>query len=142
MDVKLKAIDLRKEVQDFQVDNGAQLVGLQFLDRAIRDALSGYEPGIDLFIGPSRVGKSELLRILKAHYPAGRVDGKLSCPVLIVPVKSGTAPRGLPLQVLRALGVPIPRGARSQGQLDALMLDQLEIAGVRVGDEAPDFRYQ
>lgn len=122
---------LRKDVESLVVNHGAQLMALQHIDRAIKDSLDGFEKTVEVLVGPSRAGKSEIIRMLKEKYPPQRVDGRLVCPVLFVPIKSGVSPKDLPLHVLRALKVPRPRRASRQEELNTRMYEQLELAGVQ-----------
>lgn len=99
------------------------------LGHLLQEHRDGIEPGIDMLLGPSRIGKSEILQRLAAHYPERREDGRLIKPVLLVSVPAGTAPKDLPVSVIQALGVPVPRERSRTGVLFNMMLDKLKRAG-------------
>lgn len=98
------------------------------LARLLEEHRDGIEPGIDMLLGPSRIGKSEILRRLAAKYPERRENGRLIKPVLFVSVPAGTSPKDLPVSVMQALGVPVPRERSRTGVLFSTMLDKLRLA--------------
>ena len=66
------------------------------LKGSIEAALDGHDPQIEVLVGPSRVGKTILLRALERDFPKTTVDGKKHVPVLFVPLDPGVSPKLLP----------------------------------------------
>jgi Bacterial TniB protein len=100
--------------------------------KRIDDTLNGFAPRICWLIGPSRVGKTMLGKALARLYPAYRVNGRRTVPVLRVPLPPGVSPKLLPLSVLQALGVPLPQRGLASGVMVNRMSEQLRLAGTRV----------
>lgn len=121
--------DLRRALDVTIVPHPAFRAREDLLGRLLQEHQEGIEPGIDMLLGPSRIGKSEILQRLAAKYPERREGGRLTKPVLLVSVPAGTAPKDLPISVIQALGVPVPRERSRAGVLFSMMLDKLKRAG-------------
>lgn len=123
---------LRKEVDSTLIQHPAFLLGLNTLERLADDHFGGLDPSIQMLVGPSRIGKTMILQALAEKYPARQENHRCIRPVLFVSVTPGTAPKDLPLSVIRALGAPIPRERSRAGSLFYMMLDQLRLAQTSV----------
>lgn len=119
---------LRKEIDSTLIQHPAFLLGLRALDSLADDHVGGLDPSVQMLVGPSRIGKTMILQALAEKYPARREGHRWIRPVLFVSVTPGTAPKDLPLSVIRALGAPIPRERSRAGSLFYMMLDQLRLA--------------
>jgi hypothetical protein len=125
---------LRLAVQNCEVSHARfEWLG-KHLSKRIHDALRGFEPRIERVIGPSRVGKSALIKRLERLFPDSKEQGKRRVPVLVAPVMPGVSWTMLPFSVLTALGFPtLPSGAGAKsGALTAQMKKQLKKAETRV----------
>jgi hypothetical protein len=104
---------------------------LQAMASRIDSALAGRAPVVEWVVGPSRAGKSMLLRALERMYPARKVDGRREIPVLRVPIMPGVSPKELPSAPLEPLlGLRNIKG--SVKTINAMMTTQLRLAGTRV----------
>lgn len=108
------------------------------LTARIDDALLGMATKISWVIGPSRIGKSQLIKALQRKYPPIVERGCTTVPVVFAGAPSSTTIQLLPMVVLTALKVPIPKGIATAGKLTLLMNEQLALAGTKaiVFDEA------
>ncbi|AWI76215.1 hypothetical protein CEW87_05545 [Parazoarcus communis] len=97
----------------------------------LRSRKDGLDPQIDFIVGPSRCGKTEVLREFarERDYCARREAGRLIVPVLYVPIPTGIAPKDLPLSVMQALNVPLPTGRTRATELVKMMNVQLKLVG-------------
>ena len=123
---------LRKAIETCELQHPEFVKHTQVLLSRVDDAIAGYAPRIEWIVGPSRVGKSMLINLLARTYPALRVEGKKSVPVLVVSVPAGISPSMLPSSVLTALGVPLPQKSSNAGLMSMRLLDQLRLAGTKV----------
>ncbi|NMG49312.1 AAA family ATPase [Azoarcus communis] len=98
------------------------------LNQTLQDHQAGVTPYISMLIGPSRIGKSEILQRLARQYPQSRKDGRLFKPVLLISIPNGTTPKDLPLSVIQALGIPVPKERSRAGVLFDTMLKNLRLA--------------
>ncbi len=78
--------DLRRALDVTIVPHTAFRAREDLLGRLLQEHQEGIEPGIDMLLGPSRIGKSEILQRLAAKYPERREGGRLTKPVLLVSV--------------------------------------------------------
>lgn len=121
-------LDLRRALDVTIVPHPAFVTQAERLTQLLQDHQDGLAPGVEVMIGPSRIGKSEILQRLVSQYPERRENGRLIKPVLFVSIPPGTAPKDLPLSVIQALGVPVPRERSRAGVLAEMMLQKLELA--------------
>lgn len=101
------------------------------LGRRIEDAKAGFDPRIEYVIGPSRVGKTALIKHFRRLHSETKVDGRRHVPVLFASVMPGTSWLMLPHGVIKALGVPQPRASTKSGTVTSYLRDQLRQAGTR-----------
>lgn len=100
---------LRRALQDFEIPHQKFAAMAERLESRIADAEAGYDPTIDLVLGPSRVGKSALIRHLQRRH-SGTPDPKgRRFPVLFATVTPGVSWTALPRILVDALKVPPPR---------------------------------
>ncbi|MBS0355503.1 MAG: ATP-binding protein [Proteobacteria bacterium] len=125
------AKQLRIAIENCELPHPLFLKQLKPLCQRIDDALDGAASRIEHVVGPSRVGKSMLIRALRRDFPEAKVEGRRRVPVLVVPVPTPVSPLLLPSSVLTALGLPVQRNITS-GAMGNRMLDQLKLAGTRV----------
>lgn len=123
---------LRRELEGCELKHAAYSSQYQKLTARIDDALEGFSPCVEWVVGPSRVGKTRLLRSLEREYPGTKLNGRRHVPVLMVPLRAGVSPLMLPTSVLRALKAPVPTRAMSTDKMVDRMVDQLELAGTKV----------
>ena len=98
----------------------------------IDQALGGREPKFQAIAGPSRVGKTAIVKALIERYPETKVNNERRVPVLFVGSMDAPSPIALPMSVLSALGVKPPRSARNVNALTEFMHKQLDIVANRV----------
>lgn len=120
---------LRLDIESCELHHAAYMVHYEYLRQCIDDAIHGYAPTLSWVIGPSRVGKSMLMKSLARKYPETVVDGQRCIPVLVVELPPGVSPLKLPIAVLEALGILSP--PREEDRLRKLMKDQLKLAQVK-----------
>lgn len=126
------AMQFRFKVENCELQHVEFMTHHTGLKRRIDDTLAGFKPRIELLLGPSRAGKSMLMKALARAYPAERVNGRRQVPVLLVPMPPAISPKLLPISVLAALGVPLPQRGLASGVMVNRMADQLRLAGTRV----------
>jgi hypothetical protein len=126
------AKELRRRIEDCELQHANFDELFVYLKRRIDDALEGFGSRIEWVVGPSRVGKTMLIRALARNYPERKESGQRSVPVLFVPVPSGISPLLLPTTVLEALGVPLPAKGLTTGAMVGRMNAQLRLASTRV----------
>lgn len=102
------------------------------LMETVTDTLEGREPSIEFLLGPSRCGKTELLRSIESRFPRKRENGTLIVPVLYVSVRSCATLKALPLSIMRALEAPAVRHRESFDELCERMYRQLRLSKVIV----------
>lgn len=124
--------EIRKAIQDSVIRHPRYVMVCERLETLLQDHLDGLGPGIELVGGPSRCGKTEVLRAIERKMPPYRDNGRLVVPVLFVPVASGTAPTDLPTGVIQALNLPVPREGTGKYRLFESMLKQLALAKVQL----------
>lgn len=124
--------EVRKSLEVLMIEHTFYASALSNLYVRVEDTLDGMLPCFEMLIGPSRCGKTEILRAIARSYPETSSQGRRQVPVLIVYVTSGTTPKDLPTAVIQALGIPVPRGSIRAAELNNLMIRQLQLAGVRV----------
>jgi hypothetical protein len=95
-------------------------------------ALAGRESRFQAIAGPSRVGKTAIVKALMARYPETKLNNERRVPVLFVGSMDSPSPTALPMSVLSALGVKPPRSARNVGSLTDFMHEQLDLVENRV----------
>lgn len=126
------AMQLRRKVETCELQHVEFMTHYAGLKRRIDDTLAELSPRIEWLVGPSRVGKSMVLKALSRAYPAERVNGRRQVPVLFVPILPAISPKLLPISVLSALEVPLPQRGLASGVMVNRMADQLRLAGTRV----------
>lgn len=125
------AKQLRVAIENCELPHRLFVGQFKPLRQRIDDALDGAASRIEHVVGPSRVGKSMLIRALSRDFPETKVEGRRKIPVLIVPLPTPVSPSLLPSSVLEALGLPKQR-KDSSGELNTRMKEQLKLAGTRV----------
>lgn len=130
--------NIRGELETLVIQHPAFAAARARLEALLEDHQAGFEPAIEVLIGPSRSGKTELLKALARKMPSQRENGKLVAPLLFVPVAAGTAPKDLPISVIHALGLPLPRERMRAAELFGFMVSMLKLAQVQliIFDEA------
>lgn len=122
---------LRRALQDFELPH-PKFQGLAGrLDKCNTDANAGFEPRIEYVIGPSRVGKTALIKRLQRLNPENRDGTRRRVPVLFAKVMPGISWMMLPHGVIKALGVPPPRASAKSGEVTTFLQNQLRNAGTR-----------
>lgn len=121
-------LELRRALDVTIVPHPAFVTQSERLTQLLQDHKNGLAPGVEVIIGPSRIGKSEILQRLASQYPERRENGRLIKPVLFVSIPPGTAPKDLPISVIQALGVPVPRERSRAAVLAEMMLQKLKLA--------------
>lgn len=124
--------DIRKTIETCEIPHTRFQELYNHLKGSIEDALDGLDPQIDVLFGPSRVGKTILLRALERGFPQTTQVGKKHVPVLFVPLDPAVSPKLLPTNVLVALDAPIPTKKLSVIDMNQLMQRQLRLAGTKV----------
>lgn len=125
-------VQLRRQLEDCEIQHDFYAATLSTLRRRIADALQGFEYTIEWTIGPSRVGKSALITALKREYPETKINGKRHVPVLIVKPPQGASSLLLPSSVFTAFGLPLPLRGITSGVMFHRMVDQLKLAQTKV----------
>lgn len=122
---------LAEAIESCEIPHAAYQRILQALYGRIDNALSGRAPVIEWVIGPSRAGKSMILRALERQYPPVKVEGRREVPVLRVAVRPGVSPKELPAAPLEALlGSKAFKG--SVRVIHGMMTTQLTLARTKV----------
>lgn len=124
--------EIRKAVATLMIEHTAFSDILKTLKRRVADTFKGFPPCFEFVFAPSRCGKSELLKVIASDYPEIFEHGRRQIPLLIVHIQAGVAAKDLPIEVIKALGVPEPKGSVRKGTLNSLMFKQLKLANVRV----------
>lgn len=122
----------RQEIESLEMPHPEFVSHLNALEQRITDALHGLSARLEWVVGPSRVGKTMLLKALARMHPATHSNGIHHQPVLVVSIPPGISPKLLPSSVLQALGVPIPSKSTNSGLMLERMFAQLRLAGTRV----------
>lgn len=125
------AKELRRIIEDVELEHLAFKHLFDFMRRRIDDALEGFAPRIEWVVGPSRVGKTMLSKALARLYPESKLDGRRHVPFLPVFLPPSVSPVLLPISVLGALGMPLPTRGQTSGLMFNRMADQLRLAGTR-----------
>ena len=120
---------LRRTLKDLEIPHQKFADLAAHLEGRIADASAGYDPCIELIIGPSRVGKTALIRHLQRLHPPMRVGTQRKIPVLFATIRSGVSWTLLPHILVEALGVPPPRASSKPGVMSAWLADRLKAAG-------------
>lgn len=103
---------------------------LQRMEEVIARGLAG-ESLILPLVGPTRVGKSELIVTIKANYPIREVEGVKHMPVICVPTPIKPTRRSLPVALLHTMGYR--RYGRSNAEeLTHTVYELLKITRTRV----------
>lgn len=126
------AMKLKKKIESCELPHPHFADLNRALQLRISDACDGAESRIEWVVGPSRAGKSMMIRTLARANPEIKVDGKRRVPVLVVPIPPNISPVLMPASVLMALQVPIPRLGLTSGVMFNRMVDQLRLAQTRV----------
>ncbi len=124
--------ELRRQIDNCELQHPAYMVVLNALKRRVEDARGGFAARIEWVVGPSRVGKTMLTRTLERGNPEVKLNGIRQVPVLRVPIPPNISPVLLPTSVLTALGVPLPQRGNTSGVMFNRMVDQLRLAQTRV----------
>lgn len=124
--------EIRRAVETLMIEHTAFTEVLTILQRRISDTFAGFTPCFELLTGPSRCGKTEVLKAIARAYPETKIGGRRQIPLLVVYITSSTTPKDLPLAVIRALGLPSPRHSMKVAELNNYMHTQLRLAAVRV----------
>ncbi|MGC6371276.1 TniB family NTP-binding protein [Pseudomonas sp. S2.OTC.A_B10] len=104
--------------------------GLNRLESTVKRGLSG-EPLILPIFGPTRVGKSELIKTVLADNPPTVIDGIRHIPILRVVAPVNPTRRSLPIAVLE--GLKSPRYNRSSSEeLTRMACELLKITRTKV----------
>ncbi|MBK6851971.1 MAG: ATP-binding protein [Burkholderiales bacterium] len=101
---------------------------LSILQRRIDGAARGDAPMISWIVGPSRVGKTQLIRALKRLYPQITSQGHRRVPVAFADSATSTTIKLLPMVVLKALDAPFRLSNITAGKLTESMYTQLKLA--------------
>jgi hypothetical protein len=123
-------MNLKEMIRDCEIPHPFFIEQLAPLERRVRNTLAGDIPNLEWVIGPSRVGKSMLMKALAREFPATRVDGRRCVEVLLVDLRSNISPLQMPDNVLRSLNVPRRRPGNAGDKFE-LMAEQLRLAGTR-----------
>ena len=122
---------IRDELKALVIDHPSFVNVISRLQSRIDASFKGH-PCLELVTGPSRSGKTEVLKSILSRYPITECDGRREIPVLYVYIPHDISPKGLPLAVLAAIKVPLPTGATSVRRLEQMMINQLTLAKVRI----------
>lgn len=98
----------------------------------IRLALEDASAQLLPLFGPSRVGKSEVLKKNIQENLPRRTCGRMHTPVLHLSLKPGASAKTLPSDILCALNSPVSTRGTTASQLNTLMEKQLQLAGTKV----------
>lgn len=123
---------IKKKIEDCEVPHPAFVELVEDMQERIDDACAGHASRIEWIVGPSRVGKTMLINTLERMSPEQKIEGKRHVPVLVVPIPPNISPILMPVSVVEALKVPIPRRGLTSGAMFNRMLDQLRLAQTRV----------
>jgi hypothetical protein len=126
-----KGTALRRAIKEFELPHPKFQEIAKRLDKYIEDANAGFDPRIEYVIGPSRVGKTALIKRLQRLHPGGREGTRRRVPVLFAKVMPGISWVMLPHGVIKALGVPPPRASAKSGEVTTFLQNQLRNAGTR-----------
>lgn len=127
----MKSMSLVETIETREIAHDVYAEILQAMVGRIDGVLTGRGPFVEWVVGPSRAGKSMLVKALERRYPESRVDGRREVPVLRIPTLAGVSPKELPSAPLeRLLGVKNVKG--SVKVLKGMMTDQLRLARTKV----------
>jgi hypothetical protein len=120
---------LRRAIKDFELPHPKFQEIATRLDKYIADAEAGFGPTIVHIVGPSRVGKTALIKRLQRLHPEQREGTRRRVPVLFARVMPGISWLMLPHGVINDLGVPLPLASAKSGQATKFLKNQLKLAG-------------
>ena len=126
------AQSIRINIESLMIAHPTFVAARTRLQALLEDHRAGMGPGVEVLVGPSRSGKTALLKEILDLAPPRREAGRQIVPILYVPVSAGTAPKDLPLGVIEALGVPTPRERMRASELFGFMAAQLKLARVEL----------
>lgn len=129
---------LRKTIESCELPHRIFNDHFDALLERLEDSMNGYAPRFECVLGPSRVGKTQLLNALARNYPQTKNNGMRHVPLLVVPISASISPLLLPSNILTALGVKLPMRGITSGVMFQRMVDQLRLAKTQVilADEA------
>jgi hypothetical protein len=123
---------LRTKIRLVTIDHPAYVAPLSGLRRRVADTVNGQTPCCEMLLGPSRSGKTEILKSIACDYPETVENGSRRMPVAFVSLKSAVTAKDLPTFVIGSLKLPTPKGATKLAELNRMMFDALRRAGTRV----------
>jgi hypothetical protein len=100
------------------------------LQSTVRRGLDGESLILPIF-GPTRVGKTELVKTVMADHAPGVVDGIRKMPVVRVVTPVNPTRRSLPIALLEGLGSPRYNRSSSE-ELTRMACDLIKVTGTRV----------
>ena len=127
-----KGGEIRIALKSLMIGHTAYSNVLQTLRRRVQETFDKFPPCFEMLIAPSRCGKTELLKVIANEFPPVNEVGRRQIPLLSVEISSGMGPKDLPTAVIRALGLPVPKGSNRAGELNTFMFHQLALAKVKV----------
>lgn len=127
-----QTVTLKQFIESKHIDHVSFAKVFEQACSRIDDALESKTPKVSWFIGPSRAGKSHMIKRLMLRYPEQIINGRRNVPVLAFKVLSSTSTKSLPESVLQALKVPHQTSSVSAKSLVRKMFTQLKLADTRV----------
>lgn len=124
--------ELRQQIGRCEILHSAFVEIFDYLKKRVEDAEDQFPARIEWIVGPSRVGKSMLIKSLASLYPETISNGKRQIPVLVVPIQPNISPVLLPSSVLGALGIRLPERGVTNGVRFGRMIEQLRLAQTKV----------
>lgn len=134
----MHAVKLKQLIEDKHVDHRKFTEMYKLMCARIDDALVTGTPKVSWFTGPSRAGKTHLIKRVRLLHPESTVNGRRIVQVLPFKVLPSTSPKSLPESILKALKVHYQATNVSANTLVTKAHNCLELAQTRVliGDEA------
>ena len=127
-----RAQKIRAEIESLMIAHPTYVAARTRIESLLEDHRAGLGPSIEVLVGPSRSGKTALLKEIQDIAPPYREGGRLIVPILYVPIPAGTSPKDLPISVIQSLGVPAPRERMRASELFGFMSAQLKLARVEL----------
>lgn len=125
------ALTLKQMIEECEIQHPFFAEHFDALAKHVKNMVAGDIPSLEWLIGPSRIGKTAVMKALARAYPEVRVDGRRRIPVLRLELPSAISPLQLSDSVLRALKAPVPRTGNAGSRFQQ-MGEQLERAGTRI----------
>lgn len=118
-------------VEKILVPHTAMTNALKRVEQCYRASDGSSEPVCVAIIGPSRTGKTRVLKHFEKKYPKSRLDDGLRVPILRVLTPSAPTNKGLAEVLLRAIGDPNP-GKGNQTNMTSRLHTLLQKAETRM----------